>query len=263
MQEGLLIQETNDPKGPWQGQRLHPITALFALEELERPLVVNYEIDDPLVHPIDSSFMDEEAVSNYSKWSIGLVLAPDFTTVGQLNEFTRPGLDVGVTVSHSISRKLSIGTGVILTRKLYNTTDVEQYTVPYNFWSQGWTPDEIFANCKVIDIPINVRYLLVDGKRTSLSASAGLSSYLMLTEEYDYDYGDWPNNGRQPEGWEVRNENNHFFGVYNLSAVLSRRVTQKISLEAEPYLKNSLGGVGWGQVQLKSTGVLFHMKYNF
>ncbi|MEO1254125.1 MAG: hypothetical protein AAFY41_04435, partial [Bacteroidota bacterium] len=62
---------------------------------------------------------------------------------------------------------------------------------------------------------------------------------------------------------EVSNENNHFFGVYNLSVAIARKIRQNISIEAEPFLKNSLGGVGWGQVQLRSTGVLFHIKYHF
>ncbi len=199
----------------------------------------------------------------FSRWSVGLVIAPDFTTVGQLNEFTQPGIDVGVTVEYSVNQRLSITAGAILTRKLYNTSDIGEYNVPDGFWSASWVPEEIFANCKVIDIPIDLRYRLIEGKRTSLFASAGVSSYLMLNERYDYDYGSWQNNGRQPEATVVSNENNHFFGVYNLSAIISRKIRQNISIEVEPFLKNSLGGVGWGQVKLKSTGMLLHVKYHF
>ncbi|WP_462251304.1 hypothetical protein [Ekhidna sp.] len=200
----------------------------------------------------------------FNRWSLGVVIAPDFTTVGQLNEFTRPGIDIGITVEYFILKRLSITTGAILTRKLYNTTDIEEYTVPAGFWNGNDGPSEIAANCKVIDIPINLRYRIREGERTSFFLSAGMSSYLMLTERYDYDYnlGYRASLGSRPGGWEVANENNHFFGVYNLSAGINRKISKNMSIEAEPFLKNTLGGVGWGQVRLSSTGMLLHLKYN-
>ena len=132
---------------------------------------------------------------------------------------------------------------------------------PAGFWPGGDEPDQINADCKVIDIPINLRYLAIEGRQTDVFVSAGVSSYLMLTERYNYDYDDPWAVGNQ---WvsEFKNENQHYFGVYNLSFGIARRVSKNISIEVEPYLKNSFGGVGWGQVQLKSTGALFHLKYH-
>ncbi len=244
----------------------------------KRPIVVLANLEDPMAfltpqgsgqseRPLINSEDDdekEELPTPFNRWSFGVTLAPDFTTVGQLSEFTKPGIDFGISAEYFILRRLSITTGAILTRKLYNTTDLSEYTIPAGFWNGNDGPNEIAANCKVIDIPLNIRYRLREGTRTSLFVSAGISSYLMLTERYDYnyDYGT-VGNGNRPEGWEVANENNHFFGVYNLSVGINRRVTDKISIEAEPFLKNSLGGVGWGQVRLKSTGILFHIKYSF
>lgn len=232
---------------------------------IERPKLIPRPQENYLneMSSSDSIAHQEDLIQSFSRWSLGLVLAPDFTTVGQLNEFTSPGLDVGITVEYFISKKLSITTGAILTRKLYNTSDIEQYTVPSGFWNGSDLPEEILANCKVIDIPINLRYRLRQGKRTSFFASAGISSYLMLNEVYDYDYGYGQSGGSQPTRWEVSNENNHFFGVYNLSVGITRKVGNNISIEAEPFLNNSLGGVGWGQVRLKSTGAHFHLKYHF
>ena len=236
---------------------------------IELPFIGEQELDMTRAevaeggNEIDSPSVENAEDSAFRRWSVGLTLAPDFSTVGQLNEFTRPGMDAGVTVEYFITKRLSITSGAILTRKLYNTTDVSEYTIPAGFWNGVWAPAEIGADCRVIDIPVNFRYRLVEGKRTSVFASAGISSYLMLNERYDYYYAEGQNNGNQPTVWEVSNQNNHFFGVYNLSAGISRRVGRNIYIEAEPFLKNSLGGVGWGQVRLKSTGVLFHLKYNF
>ena len=206
---------------------------------------------------------DDPSESTSKRWSVGLVLAPDFSTVESFEEFTKPGLDFGVTVQYFIGKRLSITTGAILTRKLYNTSDLESYTIPQGFWNGGDAPELITADCKVIDIPINLRYQLIEGKKISIFASAGMSSYLMLNEQYGYDYPPGLYTGSQPRGWEVSNENNHFFGVYNVSIGVSKKINDRISLEAEPFIKNSLGGVGWGQVRLNSTGVLMHLKLHF
>ena len=193
---------------------------------------------------------------------VGISLAPDLTTVEELSEFDRAGLDVGVQLEYFITPRLSITTGAILTRKIYRTTDLTEYQVPEGFWTNGVWPEQINANCKVVDIPINVRYRAIEGPRTSFFISAGVSSYLMLTEVYEYNYGYANQDPSNRSRSEFENENQHYLGVYNLSFGLARRVGKNISIEVEPYLKNSMGRVGWGRTQLKSTGALFHLKYH-
>ena len=134
------------------------------------------------------SLENQEEADPYHRLSVGITVAPDFSTVGEFNEFTRPGMDIGLTVEYFTFRRLSITTGAILTRKIYNTTDLSEYTFPAGIWNGGERPEEILANCKVIDIPINLRYRIIEGKRTSVFASTGISSYLMLNERYDYNY---------------------------------------------------------------------------
>lgn len=223
-------------------------------------LLIRLEIteQDQVEEPIS-----EEVLSGMvSRWGVGVTVAPDFSTVRQLQEFTNPGLDGGITIEYFVSDRVSITSGAILTRKIYNTSDLSAYTIPDGFWSGGETPEEILADCRVIDIPINIRYRLIEGRKTSLYASAGISSYLMLNERYDYNYDNDVYAGNQVDALELSNENNHFFGVYNISLGISRRLSRNFSFEAEPFIKNSLGGVGWGQVRLKSTGALFSLKYH-
>ena len=113
----------------------------------------------------------------------------------------------------------------------------------------------------MIDIPINLRYVAMKGKSTSFFVSVGISSYIMLTERYDYEYEDLSN----PDNLgpvELSNENQHYLGVYNLSFGVSRRLGKNIFIEIEPFLKNSFGRVGWGQVHLNSTGALLNLKYH-
>ena len=122
-------------------------------------------------------------------------------------------------------------------------------------------PEQINADCEVIDIPLNLRYELIKGARTNIFVSAGLSSYIMLSEIYDYDYAD-PSDPTNRGQSEFSNENQHYFGVYNLSFGISRKLNRRFAIEVEPFIKNSFGGVGWGEAQLKSTGAHFHLMYS-
>lgn len=59
------------------------------------------------------------------------------------------------------------------------------------------------------------------------------------------------------------NANQHLFAVLNLSAGYEYEAGPHWRLQAEPYVKVPLTGVGAGKVQLLSAGVYFGMKYGF
>ena len=243
-------------------QIIHPELMRISLSGAQEVDIMHPEIIDSYILPndADSSVLDPKSNKQPTKFQVGVSLAPDLSTVEELSEFDRMGLDVGIHFEYFIADRLSITSGVLYTRKIYRTTDLSEYKLPASFWTNGIRPEQVNADCDVIDIPINIRYYAIEGSKTRLFLSAGLSSYIMLSERYDYDYADSDDPSNR---WasEFNNENEHFFGVYNLSFGISRQITKKISIEVEPYLKNSFGGVGWGQVQLKSTGALFHFKY--
>ena len=82
----------------------------------------------------------------------------------------------------------------------------------------------------------------------------------MLSEDYYYQYEKY--NPHLVKSWSVRNENQHYFGIYNLSAGYQWNVSERWFLEVEPFIKIPLGGVGFGKVDLWSTGSWFAVKYN-
>ena len=84
----------------------------------------------------------------------------------------------------------------------------------------------------------------------------------MLTEDYKYQYGrDDPQH--LVLSWSGKNENQHYFAIYNLSVGYQRSMGKQWFLEIEPFVKLPLTGVGFGEVDLWSTGASFSLKYNF
>jgi len=114
----------------------------------------------------------------------------------------------------------------------------------------------------VIDIPINIRYYFSTPQKHRFFASTGLSSYIMLSEDYYYHYQDY-NNPRLVDSWHLNNENQHWFGIYNLSFGYQRGLGSDWFFEIEPFIKVPMSGVGFGQVDLWTTGCYFSVKYNF
>ena len=114
----------------------------------------------------------------------------------------------------------------------------------------------IDANCKVYELPVTVSYNFGKAGNHQWFASAGLSSYLMKKESYDYYYNNPPGNIYK-KSWSISNKNQNYFSVLGLSAGYEYSFSKRTSLLAEPYLKMPLSGIGAGKVKLNSGGILF------
>ena len=152
--------------------------------------------------------------------------------------------------------RFSVRAGFYAARKVY-TADPEDYHPPYNFWNYYSNLKNIEANCKVYEIPVTVDYKISSNKKQSWFVSAGVSSLLMKEETYDYYYK--PNSSPTYLTYSrtIYDQNKHYFSVLNLSGGYTRVLNKTISLQAEPYVKLSMTGVGYGKVDLNSGGILF------
>ena len=195
-----------------------------------------------------------------SPWLIGVGFAPDISLVG-FGETTKPGTNFSLAVEYQLHHRWSLNFGVTYSHKNYKASG-DDYHPPEGFWDYGVQPDDTDATCNVIDIPINIRYYLTNTRGSRIFASTGISSYLMLSEEYDYEYHH-NYNPNLVDSWSVSNENQHYFSIYNLSIGYQKSVGAHWFVEIEPFIKVPLAGVGFGEVDLWSTGSSFSLKYNF
>ena len=179
---------------------------------------------------------------------------PDVSAVGGNAGELRLGFGAGI--GYQISKKFSVRTGFYAARKVY-TAEPEDYHPPYNFWAYYPNLKNIEANCKVYEIPVTVDYKISTNKKESWFVSAGLSSLLMKEETYNYYYKPISSPTYLTYTKTIENQNKHYFSVLNLSGGYTRVLNKNISLQAEPYLKIAMDGVGFGKVNLNSGGVLF------
>jgi hypothetical protein len=81
----------------------------------------------------------------------------------------------------------------------------------------------------------------------------------MQKEDYDFFY--YYNGAPVNRFRSLYSDNKHWFSVLNLSLGYEKQVGRNISLQAEPFFKQPLRGLGFGNVKLNTTGIYFSVKY--
>ncbi|PSR53395.1 hypothetical protein AHMF7605_07570 [Adhaeribacter arboris] len=241
------------------------LNVVVAADSIQQPTKAVIQSQKPVLDSAQLQAVADSAIRKTSKRFISklgltLVLGPDFSTVG----FVKPekaSTNIGVILSYQVSKRWTIATGLVRARKVYGAK-LEDYHPGPNYWQPGaHLPDDINAVCKVLDIPLNVRYSFLALPTHVAYVQTGLSSYIMLHEDYRYYYENYGN--PYSKHWIVANQNRHFFQVLNLSAGYSRQMSRGISLGAEPFVKIPLSGIGAGKVNLTSMGIFFNVGYSF
>lgn len=192
---------------------------------------------------------------SHPQYALTIMGAPDINGVNSFQQ-SKTGTNVGVLLSVGFN-KLTVTTGASYSYKPYNTS----YD---NYLSNGYTYKtnaiNVLADCRMLDIPLNIDYQLFNKNQNKISIGTGLSSYIMLKESYSYEYADPAAKG--PRNYNVASPGKYFLSVLNLQATYKREVNAKVGVSVQPYLKLPLGEVGASQVRLQSAGVAIGLSWN-
>ncbi|WP_257658056.1 hypothetical protein [Parapedobacter lycopersici] len=183
-------------------------------------------------------------------WTLSIAAAPDLSGTRPLTG--RFGGQVGLAATYRLTTKLSVTGGVFYGRKLYRA-DFGDYRPSVPWPNSQLTPSLVAADCAVLDIPLNLNFTFAHHRHSSWFASAGLSSYLMLRETYDYTYP--PHTYGGAKEYTLRNQNRHIMGVGNVSIGYRRQLGAAMGITVQPFVKVPLTGIGNGNLKLYSSGV--------
>jgi len=194
------------------------------------------------------------------RFYLGLVGAADVTTV-KFASVQSPLPNVGLVLEYRLTDRLRLTTGLLRATKQYAAHREDYDFGAYSTRVYQRNFKNVDGACTVLDVPLNLRYAFVSRPQYQFFGSVGLSSFFMQRERYTYDYME----NNLPHQWEgsAVNQNRHLFSIFNLSAGYERNLSRRWSLQAEPYLKLPLSGVGLGKVRLLSAGVFLGVKYGF
>lgn len=188
-----------------------------------------------------------------NSFALNFSLGPDVSGVN-INNAGKINLTYGAGISYQLSKRLTLRTGFYVEKKVYDA-NVPDYHPPARFWNYYPDLKYIDADCKVYEVPLIVNYNFSQTLRSHWFGSAGVSSYFMKKEDYDFFSKD-PSGQTSYNSYTINNKNRHYLSSVRLSAGYERKVKNNISIIAEPYLNLPLTGVGYGKVKLYSTGIL-------
>lgn len=191
-----------------------------------------------------------------SRWAIRIGVSPDLSGVN-LKSFAQPGLAASLLAEYRPADRFYVQTGVIRSLKIYSAPGAE-YQWPAH-WYQKQRPVSVDGSCRVFEIPLNIRYDISRTSNSSWFAGAGVSSYKMEKEKYTYKY---KYNNPAIRWWKWEGQTGwYFLSHLNASAGYERRLTRNFSVLAEPYVRVPVRRVGFGKINLFTTGIWLSARY--
>ncbi len=191
-------------------------------------------------------------------------------------------LGVGLLSEYALSSKVSLLSGVTFARQsanfitqntvntLASVSDAPDRMLLTSSAFRQAEPDEVKANFVNLDIPINVKIQL-PGKKTNWFLSTGVSSFLLLNEQYKYQYNistlDFEGNRNSSVTTQTEENPNGnstsfaFARALNLSLGITYPAGKKANLTLEPFIKYPVGGIGAQDLKIGSGGL--NLKLNF
>ncbi len=247
------------------GKTEHPDISQSATEAIKKDLA-NESIDENKKsnslkeNNKDTSHKKNPTPKNGNKFTksfaINFSAGPDVSAVN-IDDIGKINPVFGAGLSYSIGERWNLRTGFYVEKKVYGT-QATNYHPPAGFWNYYPDLSYIDANCKVYEVPLIINYNFSQTSAHLWFVSAGISSYFMKKEEYYYTPKD-PSTQYLYDSYTVENKNQHYFSSARLSGGYERKFSKTISLVAEPYINLPLAGVGYGNVKLYSTGILFSL----
>ncbi|RSK51323.1 PorT family protein [Hymenobacter rigui] len=233
------------------------ITATDAAAGTAAVLPADSAATAPRVAPTDSTTQKPSQPKPAYRLLVGLIGGPEATAVLP-GPTPRVGGTMGVALEYRLTPRIRVRTGLTRSIKRYAAKGAD-YNPPPTYWTHRIPVDQIDANCRILEIPLDVRYDVAVRPGHTFYASAGLTSLLMRHERYRYLYE--LNGNYIDRTWSIDRSGNAAFSLLQLSVGMERAVGSRWLVQAEPFVKVPLGGVGFGQVKLSSSGILLGIKY--
>ena len=229
-------------------------------EELKKQDVAKTEEskkEEPLL--TSNAIQQKDGKKKNNRWTFGVVYSPDLSSVKFTH--TQPlGTNLGLTVDYKLSNRLSLQTGALYTIKNYKL-DGKDFNPPKGYWTYYYKMRDVTGSCNMWEIPLNIRFNALNKKSSKVFITTGLSSYLMQKEDYSFRY--YTSSGALVTRDRTYTDNeNYVFSILNISAGFEKRLNKRLSLQVEPFFKQPLKGVGFGNIKMNSSGVYLGLRFS-
>ena len=194
------------------------------------------------------------------RFSAGLSGALDLSFIdGQA--LSQPGGSGGILAGFQATRRINLETGIYVTHKVYYTNGPHIPRVPVPFGSKLLNAT---AHVSLFEIPLTLRYSIVANRLGVFYAGAGITSYLVNSEAYSYQYKTMWSGKEKQAHWAYHGKiPQHVLSAISANIGYLWNVGKTDALRTEVYGKLPLSGIGKFSIPVTSTGLSLSFLHSF
>ncbi len=185
------------------------------------------------------------------RFSVGAFAAGEASAVG-MSEPLRWGARAGIVVHAAVLRHWELQLGLSYGRKCYEA-GADDYAMPAGFWYNDIPAANTKSKTDVFEVPVLATYHFRQNNTSGLFASAGLTSYFLNRESFDYEYQRYDPNARRE--LQMRNVHKNILSVAQVQLGYRLVTSHGLAYRLAPFVSIPFGGVGYTGVQLYSGGI--------
>ena len=242
----------------------NPATEIFSIKRSATPVAVQLITKNKVPGKLSASVIDiniEKAkkekekivASKNTRLYVNLLFGKDASRV-KSESIAHLGLSAGISLGYNISKHFAIEAGALYSKKYYNS-DIKYFNNTKTMWPSNRIITDLEGVCQMIELPVAVRYNFLLKKRSSFFVTAGLSSYLMKKEDYEYNYTTNMNPYQSEVYKTYKNSGNNWLSVLQVTAGWKKKLNKVISLRVQPYYNVPLKGIGIGKLPISGAGI--------
>ena len=179
----------------------------------------------------------------------------------------KSGFKIGAEVAYQFGNRFQISSGLSISLKKYETAGTNYSPVQARIqWVDDVPPETVQGKCAVIEIPLEFTYYLKNYRESGFFIGAGINSYLLTNEWYDFEFDNVYKDLNDPF-WTTKDRENmamkqHYLSILTAQVGYQHQVSRKLAFQIAPYVQLPFTGIGYGDVNLISTGVQFKMSFS-
>lgn len=207
-----------------------------------------------------SPLPEQKTLARKQRFFVSLVAGPGITTV-KFQQFSEVGLQAGVLFGYRINSRFAVEAGVFSGRKHYKSNG-EYFNKSKLYLPPNTEVVAVNGNCRMLELPVIVRYSFREEKKRTFFASAGFSSYLMQSEDYKYNYLYTASGYVATYRKTYKDQTRNWLSVFQLTGGVFYPLGKVGHLRVEPYYALPLNGIGYGEMPLSSFGIRLGLMSN-
>lgn len=252
---------------------------LFADVKPKEIILPELELDEILLASANENkeiIRKNPVASVIGKWRIGAALMA-MTNIYKSNNKQRMNYanGYGVMADYQVVKRFNVSAGAVYTQKQIDLeaplsiTDITNSFNP-NIDEDTWVKkNKTQINWQLLDLPIHLRYNVIETDRNKWFVSAGSSNYFFLKENYESDYTISYQDIYDPRLTRtqavVRQRETQsalqLFATINVSAGLETSLGKHLTLQVEPYWRFPVRSLGSEGVFVQTGGLLTRINF--